>query len=339
MNMREDISSKAEEFLEKEEELQSIRKGKRRLEDFRRKFPFRENPEEIDELSPKNIYNPEKGETDYFFNWIEHRLRPLGGIFVWSARRWKNAVKNMDRLKELLKIAVDDEKPLSMKIDAPWENIKGFGGDKHIAKKIVSVYYPERIIPIFKTEHLERICRILGISPEREAKERKGKDYGEMTVGEKWELHNELLSEAKRGIEPLKGKSNALFMRFLYNMFEVKKPTPKPPPIPSPLVTPSLLFEPDNELGVMMLFAEHHKELGFPYMVKVSAEFPDATVLSEDGEPKDIEFEYRSSTFPNHGHDPEKCDYIVCWVDDWENPPKKVEIVSLKEKLEELEIY
>lgn len=40
-----------------------------------------------------------------------------------------------------------------------------------------------------------------------------------------------------------------------------------------------------------------------------------------------------------HGHDPVQCDYVVCWVDDWDATTDEVEIVSLMEKLQELEVY
>ena len=47
-----------------------------------------------------------------------------------------------------------------------------------------------------------------------------------------------------------------------------------------------------------------------------------------------IEFEYESSTFIRYGHDPEKCDLIVCWVDDWKDCPIPVfELSSEVKKL------
>jgi len=48
--------------------------------------------------------------------------------------------------------------------------------------------------------------------------------------------------------------------------------------------------------------------------------YPDAILVKMTGEKLEalnIEFEERSSDFKRHGHDPEKCDLIVCAYDDW----------------------
>jgi len=66
-----------------------------------------------------------------------------------------------------------------------------------------------------------------------------------------------------------------------------------------------ILFEPVNELGVVMVFGMIHKQLCFP----------DAVVMDRDGELRRIEFEYRLSNFLQHRHDPSKCDFIICWED------------------------
>ena len=87
--------------------------------------------------------------------WVEHRTRNLGAIFTYGGRVYPNAVKQIDKFKELLKVLVDDSKSIAKKIDAPWENIKFFGGDKLIIKKILFLYYPDDVIPVFKTKHLE----------------------------------------------------------------------------------------------------------------------------------------------------------------------------------------
>ena len=44
-----------------------------------------------------------------------------------------------------------------------------------------------------------------------------------------------------------------------------------------------------------------------------------------------IEFEYRSKNFREHGHDPEACDLIVCWIHDWAECP--LEVLELKSTL------
>ena len=47
-------------------------------------------------------------------------------------------------------------------------------------------------------------------------------------------------------------------------------------------------------------------------------EYPDAILYDPDSEETlDVEFEEFSSDFKVHGHDPAKCDLIVCWIHDW----------------------
>jgi hypothetical protein len=47
-----------------------------------------------------------------------------------------------------------------------------------------------------------------------------------------------------------------------------------------------------------------------------------------------IEFEYKSSHFEEHKHDPTKCDVIVCWEDDWKGCP--IQVVELREIIKSL---
>jgi hypothetical protein len=41
-----------------------------------------------------------------------------------------------------------------------------------------------------------------------------------------------------------------------------------------------------------------------------------------------IEFEFESRNFLRHNHDPELCDVIVCWEDNWPDAP--LEVIELK---------
>ena len=106
----------------------------------------------------------------------------------------------------------------------------------------------------------------------------------------------------------------------------------------TPVEKIGLLFEPIDEMGVVYLFASHHRRLGFPFIVRLRNRFPDVTALDTKGETKLIELEYRSSNFPQHDHDPNKCDYLVCWENDWEDAPTDTEfnIISLKEALADI---
>jgi len=69
-------------------------------------FPFREKTESIDNLSPEEVYNP--GVSGYFLDYIEHKLKPLGHIYVPSDKPWRSAGENLETFKELLKIAVNE---------------------------------------------------------------------------------------------------------------------------------------------------------------------------------------------------------------------------------------
>ena len=102
-----------------------------------------------------------------------------------------------------------------------------------------------------------------------------------------------------------------------------------------------LRYVPVNEQGVVYLFGMVSRELGF-LIETVRTEYPDCEGkrrLDEKGDRWDhvrIEFEYKSKNFLLHGHDPEQCDLIVCWVHDW--PASPIEILELQSTLKYLPI-
>lgn len=61
----EELLQKGKEFEQNNEIVQKIEEGKRQLELFLTKYPFKEKPELIDSLTPEKIYSP--GSEDYFF--------------------------------------------------------------------------------------------------------------------------------------------------------------------------------------------------------------------------------------------------------------------------------
>src|SRR3990167_4807895 len=71
---------------------------------------------------------------------------------------------------------------------------------------------------------------------------------------------------------------------------------------------------PQNEMGVIVVFAEQAKEAGFE-IVEIGCDFPDALIKKGDKAYR-AEFEYRSSNFIQHKHDLRQCDLIICWIDD-----------------------
>ena len=95
-----------------------------------------------------------------------------------------------------------------------------------------------------------------------------------------------------------------------------------------------LQHAPLNEQGVVFLFGMICRELGYVVEI-VKPGFPDCEAKREVRpgmwQRVRIEFESRSRTFYSHGHDPDQCDVIVCWEDNWPNCP--IEVVELKSAL------
>jgi hypothetical protein len=100
-----------------------------------------------------------------------------------------------------------------------------------------------------------------------------------------------------------------------------------------------LRHAPLNEQGVIYLFGMLSKQLGF-IIEAVRTDFPDCEgkrqISGKQGrwEQVSIEFEYKSSNFKEHGHNPDECDVIVCWENDWRDCP--VEVISLKELMSKI---
>ena len=97
-----------------------------------------------------------------------------------------------------------------------------------------------------------------------------------------------------------------------------------------------IVYAPLNEAGVILLFSRVMSDLGIVYESSPTA-FPDmiGRIRTERGfEKRRIEFEYRSSSFKQHGHDPNNCDLIVCWEHDWKDCP--IEVIELKEVVRQL---
>lgn len=106
----------------------------------------------------------------------------------------------------------------------------------------------------------------------------------------------------------------------------------------SPFGTAGLLYEPIDEMGVVYLFANYHKRLGFPFVVRLRDKFPDARVIDSHGDTKTIELEYRASNFIVHKHPLNGCDYVICWENDAEIGKRNSgpRVIALKEALSDL---
>src|SRR3989304_174037 len=90
------------------------------------------------------------------------------------------------------------------------------------------------------------------------------------------------------------------------------------------------VYGPGTAWGVGALFAKVCEEMGF-IIEEIRAEYPDCIArrqVKRGWERIAIEFEYRSSNFVRHNHDPALCDLIVCWEHDWEAAP--ISVLSLR---------
>jgi hypothetical protein len=99
---------------------------------------------------------------------------------------------------------------------------------------------------------------------------------------------------------------------------------------------PEMVHEPLNEQGVIFAFGVVAKRLGLG-VLRFQTGFPDCEAMREvvrgQWQRIRIEFEYESRNFPRHGHDPDGCDMIVCWVHNWKECPEKIEVVELRKVL------
>ncbi len=104
-------------------------------------------------------------------------------------------------------------------------------------------------------------------------------------------------------------------------------------PVMGPPFYPCALSNaPANEMGVMILFGMLAGELGFQ-IEAVQGKYPDIHAKRQIQPGRwqwvRIEVEYESRNFALHGHDPEKCDIVVCWRHNWAKCPKHVEVIEL----------
>lgn len=73
-------------------------------------------------------------------------------------------------------------------------------------------------------------------------------------------------------------------------------------------------MEPQNEQGVIVEFTRAESLSGY-HIVSIQAGFPDA-IVERNGIEYRAEFEYKTSNFVAHSHDPRDCDIIICWEND-----------------------
>jgi hypothetical protein len=105
-----------------------------------------------------------------------------------------------------------------------------------------------------------------------------------------------------------------------------------------------LNYAPTSEQGVVALFVHFMDKLKDHKFVKIEFirdGFPDACVIEKEGNlynRKYVEFEFKASKFREHvknkNHRTIKCDYVVCWENDYYSCPIKV--IELKSEIQKI---
>jgi Homing endonuclease associated repeat len=107
----------------------------------------------------------------------------------------------------------------------------------------------------------------------------------------------------------------------------------------APLTPWTMLHAPTNEQGVLYMLGVLSGHLGMVATL-IQTSFPDAEIMREvePGRWQRIaaELEYESRNFLIHGHDPEGCKMIVCWIHNWPECPEHIEVVELSRELAKL---
>ena len=86
-------------------------------------------------------------------------------------------------------------------------------------------------------------------------------------------------------------------------------------------------FEPQNEMGVVVLFGRFYDVLGFDGIVHVGTRCPDCIAV-RGGKTLRVEFEHRSSNYLNHRHELTQADVLVCWRADADLAIETIELQS-----------
>jgi hypothetical protein len=210
------LESKIHEFErapERRRYIEQVEAGQDLLTQFLDLYPFRKDAAAIQHLTSDRIYAP-GSSGDYFFLWPEWRLRGLGGIFPRNDSAYVNARDHSETFKSLLEMAIPTDITVAERVDAPWERLAWFGGDKHIAKKIVSCYYADRCLPIFRTADLEHFAEAFGCLASEDWRHYRLAGW---KLGQKWEyLGSQILAKLAPYRQRL-GSHNSHLMYFLYH--------------------------------------------------------------------------------------------------------------------------
>lgn len=322
------ITKNASKFDSDRDILLNMNQTSLLLKQVQQTYPFKSNPKSIDALTPEMLYHP-PSKPNYFFYWVEHGLKELGKISVGSIAPWENACKKIDVFKQLLHGVMDSNMTLAEKIDLKWDEIRYFGGEKLITKKIISMYH-EDVLPIFKTEHLE------GIYAKLVGNDNLPQGYRKLSLGQKFELLSHAILNVKDSNEVTKLWSPIYFMRFLYEYYPPWRELRQQEPIDLHKLRALDLYKtPTDEQEVVFLFAKLYDKLGISTITKIQTKYPDVNAIDTKGNTLKIELELLASNFLDHDHNPRECDWVVCWEDNlgsgW--PYKSITVKQLRDYL------
>ena len=204
-----------------------------------------------------------------------------------------------------------------------WENDKYWKGP-HICMKIKPrmVSRPPQYIGIHKL--IEQLEPPLSLFPEKKFKpiKFKGRTAVEITKNDFEAIENFLKYYKHEDKNLFRGRAND------ENLGE-------------PMDLEVMNYAPTSEQGVVVLFAHFMGEIKGHQFVKIEfirQGFPDACAIERIGNNyarKYIEFEFKASKFREHvkneTHKETRCDYVVCWENDYPTCP--VEVIELKREL------
>lgn len=175
-------------------------------------------------------------------------------------------------------------------------------------------------------------CRSKGKYSIRPYKTRFGKWEDVLRIYRKWKIDNQIANTAGSSQPPCPN-NNATIAASSPSIKKIKKPEQF---YGEPMEFRGLRHAPINEQGVVFLFGMICRELGFN-IEAVQQGFPDCEGKYLYDQKKNlwakarIEFEYKAKTFIEHGHNLDHCDFIVCWINNWQDCP--INIIELKTEI------
>ena len=182
------------------------------LKEFRQKFPFANNLQEIELLNPDKLFNEDLNFVGEFFQTLEDIFKQLG-YPICDNSIYRNARLQINDFKRLLYIAVDERKTLAQKIDTKWEKIGDIGQNKNLSIEIIYSFNYENktVLPIFNIQHLRYFTNHIVDTLNEPTK------YS--SIGQEYEHFTAELLKNKNSLPITRGWDNLYFTRFLYETY------------------------------------------------------------------------------------------------------------------------